>query len=132
MRVVGVFRELTGSKPIYLPSIYEAQNKLLPQDASDLVAYLRKGVPVFDVMEATRDPFDATKFVSGGASLLSDGTWVWREDLAYYLERYNVGVSSDFIKHARREAAGNLDEAAITSRWKEALAAYERSESSEE
>ncbi|MCO5411206.1 hypothetical protein [Ralstonia mojiangensis] len=132
MRVVGVFRELTGQKASFLPSIYEVKNKLLPQDATQLVAYLRKGVPVFDVMEATRDAFDPTKFVNGGPSLLSDGTWVWREDLAYYVECYRVDVCSEFIEHARRATAEKLDEAAITARCEEALAAYERFESSGE
>ena len=129
MLVVGLFRELTREKKGFLPSIYDAKGKLSAPEASQVAAFLRKGIPVFDVMEATPDPFDAKTFVKGGPSLLSDGNWVWREDLAHYVERYQIGLPSEFLQHAQRKGNSVLDDAAIVARWEEALAAYERIES---
>lgn len=37
-------------------------------------------------------------------SQLTDGTWLWRSDLAYYVERYLVGVPADLVEHARRQS----------------------------
>jgi hypothetical protein len=129
MNVVGVFRELTRNRSgTNLPSIYASKDALSRKDAGIIAAYLRCGVPVFDVMEATQDPFDSEVFVSGGPSLRSDGTWVWREDLIHYIERYRVDLPTEFIAHVRNMAGIRHDEKSITARWREILAAYERAE----
>jgi len=129
MQVVGLFRELTREKQAFLPSIIEAKGKLSAKEAVQVVAYLRKGVPVFDVMEATPDPFEPKTFVKGGPSLLSDGYWVWREDLAHYVERYQVGLPSQFLAHVQQSGSSVGDESAIVARWEDALTAYEQTES---
>lgn len=128
MQVVGLFRELTREKPAFLPSIIDAKGKLAAAQVSQVAAFLRRGVPVFDVMEATPDPFDPKTFLKGGPSLVSDGHWVWREDLAHYVERYQVGLPSQFIAHVQQSNGSIADESTIVSRWEEAVTAYEQAE----
>lgn len=37
----------------------------------------------------------------GIGSMYTDGTWIWREDLRYYLATYHVALPDDFVKHIR-------------------------------
>jgi hypothetical protein len=37
---------------------------------------------------------------SGGSSLLTDGVWLWRYDLAHYVETHRLWVPLEFIDHA--------------------------------
>ena len=127
MQVVGLFRELTTERTPFLPSIIQAKGKLTSEEAAAIVAFLRRGVAVFDVMEATPDPFEPKTFIEGGPTLISDGYWVWREDLAHYVERYRVGLPSQFLEHVHQSVV-HVDESAIVDRWEEALAAYELAE----
>jgi hypothetical protein len=134
MKVVGVFRELEPRGSDALPSIHDARD-LLPVDLAQKVArYLRRGEPVFDVMEFTRDPFDTSKIVpggtrllgvSGGPTLLTDGQWTWRQDLAYYVEKYRVAISNEFIEHALSNNIDEMDRAAAIANGMSAVDAYE-------
>lgn len=127
MKVVGIFRELAlDPANVLLPSLHAARGQLDGIDAEIIASYLRNGVPVFDVMEATQDPFNPETFIPGGPSLLSDGTWIWRKDLAHYVERYQVDVAKEFIEHVRDMEGIRIDERSVVARWEEVLATYER------
>jgi hypothetical protein len=74
------------------------RGKLSKDVAAAVVAYLQRGVPVIDVMEATKDPLDPSQHIPGGPSLISDDRqWVWRLDLAYYVARYRIELSAEFV-----------------------------------
>ncbi|MGV9280248.1 hypothetical protein [Streptomyces sp. NPDC003730] len=38
--------------------------------------------------------------VSAG-SLLTDGAWLWRDDLAYYVAEYHLALPGDFVARVR-------------------------------
>jgi hypothetical protein len=67
---------------------------------TEIVAYLRAGHLLAPVMEWSLDLFDGTPFDggAGSASLLTDGAWLWRQDLAHYVERYHVELPDDFVR----------------------------------
>ena len=65
-----------------------------------VLRYLSSGAPVFDAMEATPDPRSAGHFIPGGSSLLTDGTWCWRLDLAAYVEAYALRLPTAFVQQA--------------------------------
>jgi len=67
-----------------------------------VLEYLSKGTGVIDFMEATRDPFDRAKYISGGPSLFSDGEWIWRHDLEHYVRFYRIGLPEEFLARVRR------------------------------
>jgi len=68
------------------------------QEADELACYLRSGVVVLGVMEIMPDVIDGS-LVAESASLLTDGSWYWRQDLAHYVEKYHVALPTDFIDH---------------------------------
>ena len=86
MKVVGLFRELDREMSPSLGSIHDLRGKLSPDAASLVKEYLQQGTPIFDVMGVSADPLDEKFVFSGGPSLLSDGFWVWRSDLYYFVE----------------------------------------------
>ncbi len=76
-------------------------------------------------MEFTQDPFDASKGVSGGPSLHTDGEWIWRKDFAYYVENYRVAVASEFVQHVLDKSAGEPNAPYPLEVWEAAVAAYD-------
>jgi hypothetical protein len=124
MQVVGVFRELEPLATA-LPSIHELKNQLGPLDAEAVSQYLESGTPVFDVMEATADPLLPGKFVPGGPSLITDGTFIWRSDLAYFVSTYNMLVPQELVKRAHQRMQPARDDAVLVASWEETLRQYE-------
>lgn len=98
LRAVGLLRELEPTATATLPTLHDVRGKLSKDVAAAVVAYLQRGIPVIDVMEATPDPLDPSQCVPGGPSLMSDGRqWVWRLDLAYYVARYRIALPAEFV-----------------------------------
>lgn len=124
MRVIGVFKELEPQAEL-LPGFNELRNSLNPEVRGRVAKYLSGGVPVFDVMGASRDPENPEHFIPGGPSLISDGEWVWRNDLQYFVANYGIGLPEEFV---RKAMAGNikLNESEIIAIWEKVLEAYER------
>ncbi len=99
MRRLGFFDELVGTDACD-ESMLAAVRSSPDESEAAVVAYLRTGVPVLDVMERRRDVLDATPVAETG-SLLTDGTWYWREDLAHYVSKYHLQLSDDFLSHVK-------------------------------
>ncbi|GAB1337529.1 hypothetical protein ACE1SV_41190 [Streptomyces sp. E-15] len=68
----------------------------------DVIGYLKSGYPILDVMELTSDVIGSAFRVPGGSSVLTDGLFAWREDLAPYVERYHIDLPQDFLDVSRR------------------------------
>ena len=129
MKVVGLFRELGSGIDASVQSIHRLVGNL-PSDSVDVVvSYLKSGVPIFDVMEGTIDPLDNSVVIEGGPSLVSDGVWVWRNDLAYFVEKYRVGLPAEFLEQVflYKKVDDSLTDDVI-GHWEEALEAYETAE----
>lgn len=127
MKAVGIFRELGVDLPATVPSIFPSAGALDRATATDLAAYLDAGVPVFDVMEVTFDPFDHANTIAGGSSLVSDGIWVWRNDLAFLVGRYRIALPHEFVEHALSRPQP-VERGAVAAAWQEALGAYDAAE----
>lgn len=98
MRRVGFFREFYPNDSS-LPWLREHISTRRIRSESKIVEYLRSGHMLAAVMEGIIDIIDSTPFSegSGCSSLLTDGTWLWRQDLAHYVERYHVELPDDFV-----------------------------------
>jgi hypothetical protein len=125
MKVVGVFRELGRGMSESLPSIFSALGLLPQDDVSTIVSFLESGITVFDVMEAVIDPIDQSTVISGGSSLITDGVWVWRYDLKYYVEKYRVELPQEFIDYVRASGKVELVASDIVVRWQEVFDTYD-------
>jgi hypothetical protein len=77
---------------------------------TDVVRYLQRGIPVIDVMEVSPDVLDGSAVDETG-SILTDGEWYWREDLAHYVSKYNIALPDEFLA----DIAGRAYELPLTS-----------------
>jgi hypothetical protein len=70
-------------------------------DEEALVGYLRDGVELFTAMGAVGDLLGSGERILGGESVLTDGEWVWRGDLWFYVRRYHLALPGEFLAAVR-------------------------------
>ncbi|HEY0927673.1 hypothetical protein [Brevundimonas sp.] len=121
LKPVGFFAELEPGDD-GRPHLAVCRGGMNWKTAEAVAAYLEKGAGVVDVMGVTIDPLDEGTAISGGPSLVSDGVWVWRVDLSYFVRKYGVSLPADFVMHALEDGP-MPPQASIASRYEEALKA---------
>lgn len=58
--------------------------------------------------------------------MISDGYWIWRLDLPYYVEKYQIQLDGDFLRHVVSPIKEKIKaEAEILSNWMEIVSCYE-------
>jgi hypothetical protein len=91
------------------PSMREAMNERPWPDQENVLRYLRSGHRLAITMGADlTDWFDRPRKanpvidgqVEGGATPLGDGVWFWYAGLIYFVEKYNVRLPDEFVRHA--------------------------------
>jgi len=103
MRTLGLFRELEPKRPdVFRSSIIDAIRELPGRYDAEVARYLDSGIPLIDIMESTTDVIGGDARISGGSSILTDGTWVWRQDLSFYVKKYHLELGRDFVEHAMK------------------------------
>lgn len=100
MKPLGFFREMMEFDAPEFPEAGASEGALPVELVPMVVAYLQRGTGFFDVMGATADPISPGRSISGGASLLTDGTWVWRLDLPHYVLAFRMALPDEFIERA--------------------------------
>lgn len=98
LKTAGMFREfgpVRSAEP--QRSIFDSvADEELP-DLTQVVTYLNSGHVLIDVMDVANDAFDSTRQVMNGSTVVTDGDWLWRKDLAYYVRRHRVAVPEAFL-----------------------------------
>lgn len=103
MRTLGLFRELEPKRPgIFRNSIVDAIREFPGRHDGEIASYLESGIPLIDIMESTTDVIGGDARISGGSSILTDGTWIWRQDLPFYVKNYHLELDRDFVEHAMK------------------------------
>jgi hypothetical protein len=102
LKRVGFFRELDygiDDSTSLIEAIKQGSNYL--ENKASLLKYL-KLAPVFVLSPGiTRDVLSPSSPIIGSPNILTDGHWVWPEDLAYYVEKYNIFLPKDFLEFTR-------------------------------
>ncbi|MFE2826346.1 hypothetical protein [Streptomyces sp. NPDC059271] len=103
IRTVGFFSELSPGWGFPLDGLLRDHvNATGEADEEKIVAYLRGGTGIWSEMSAGPDVLDPeAPTLPGIGSLFTDGTWLWRQDLPYYVAKYHISLPSDFIAHVR-------------------------------
>lgn len=100
--LMGFFRDLPHGFPEQ-PSITDSiQEAPLPFE-DKIVSYLASGHPVVATAGVVYDILDKSdEKVICSLKLLSDGSWVWPSDLAYYVAKYHVRLPEEFLDHVQQ------------------------------
>ncbi len=94
---VGYYKEMPQGKESD-PSIYEFINRGEPQLKEKICAYLDEGIVVIVCPGVTRDIVDENAGPTGTGSACTDGTWLWPDDLSYYVSKYNISIPEAFLE----------------------------------
>ncbi len=94
----GFFRELRHGDSDG-PPLREAIDIDQGHDDETIGAYLRAGNTLAATAMPVDDILDATKTNIAGLTLMTDGTWLWPSDLAYFVETYGVAVPPELRNH---------------------------------
>ncbi|MET7654508.1 hypothetical protein [Streptomyces sp. NPDC005486] len=101
--LLGFYDELDDRSGQPNGSIRDAVQPAGEPDEMDLVAYLDAGHVLIDVMEGGPDVITGTahRHSPGCSSLLTDGSWLWRQDFPHYVETHHVSLPAAFVAHVR-------------------------------
>lgn len=101
LKQVGFFKELPHGDP-RAASLCESKNQLNDDLVKCITDYLESGVLFIACPGLARDALSANKEIIGTLGILTDGVWAWPADLSYYVNKYKVGLSLDFLEHMKR------------------------------
>ncbi|MER6385792.1 hypothetical protein [Streptomyces sp. NPDC001250] len=104
LKVLGFYSELWPSSPEATGSNRSFVAGAPQPDESEIAAYLRSGQMLFASMGVVDDLLGSGENIVGGASLFTDGEWVWRGDLWFYVSRHHAVLPDDF--RAKAESLG--------------------------
>ncbi len=101
--LLGFYDELDNRPGRPNGSIRDAAQPVGEPDEADLVAYLDAGHVLIDAMEAGHDVVtgSAHRHSLGCSSVVTDGSWLWRQDFPHYVETHHVLLPEAFIEHVR-------------------------------
>ncbi|MCA6091033.1 hypothetical protein LE181_02455 [Streptomyces sp. SCA3-4] len=104
MKVLGFPTEAWPASHGSVGSIRDAVGDAPRPDEQEIAAYLRGGHVLFASMGVVDDVLGSGESIVGGGSLFTDGEWVWRGDLSFYVTTYHLTLPDEFVGRAR--AAG--------------------------
>lgn len=101
VRVAAVFDRVdeTG-RPWFSPNRWRVPD---PELRHALVGYLSGAPLVIRAQGYEPDPLDPPQPPRVPVGYRSDGTWVWQEASAYYLDRYGVAPEDALVEHIQRQ-----------------------------
>lgn len=65
---------------------------------AEILQYLTSGVGAGVCMMVEYDYLKTPPIPLGGATLQSDGEWLWPTSLAYYVREYHISLPEEFLK----------------------------------
>ncbi|GGV02369.1 hypothetical protein [Streptomyces spectabilis] len=70
-------------------------------EQGDIARYLQAGHEIISVMGASPDVLGSGERIVGGDSLYTDGEWLWRGDLWFYVRSHYVRLPEEFLIRMR-------------------------------
>ena len=104
MQVLGFYSELWPASPEATSSIRSFVTGAPQPNEGEIASYLRSGHILLASMGVVDDVLGSGENIMGGGSLFTDGEWVRRGDLWFYVSRHHVVLPDDF--RAKAESLG--------------------------
>jgi len=101
LRPYGFFSDLTFGDPTAPKLRACLDDKPVGENVQRVARYLRAGVQFSVVPMLVHDIIAEERSAIGPLRYLTDGEWVWRSDLPYYVEKYHCRIPSEFITHMK-------------------------------
>lgn len=95
MNFIG-YAELTKGRNF--PSMRESLESVPYPNKNAVIQYLQSGEIQLARASRARDVFSG-EFIPAEVLVMSDGTFYWSNELAWYVERYNLRLPKDFEQH---------------------------------
>ena len=99
LKKVGSYKELsygdTNDPSIFDAIGFEISNK------KEICDYLKKGFVLAACAGTVSDVINPEKGIIGPPDCLTDGTWTWYADLAYYVAEYDLKLDDAFLEHMK-------------------------------
>lgn len=107
-RIFGHWKEDSGfcifpdTDRLPTPSIYDfvSDQPMLHQDL--IIKYLNRGYALAGHRGFSKNILDPDKPIRGGDSIRTDGRWLWRVSVPYYVEHHQLILPPEFIDHIFR------------------------------
>jgi hypothetical protein len=93
--MIGQIREIYEDDKY--PSIKELINKPI-KNKEKVIEYMKKSKVVAFTQGKTQDLINPSNEIDE-LSLMTDGDFEWRSDVIYYVEKYDMELPEEFIKH---------------------------------
>lgn len=100
VRNLGFFKEFPHGD-VEGPSLVECVAKGDTRIQGLIADYLEGGATLATTAQRVFDVMSKERCDAGPLAIITDGTWMWPADLAYYVRRYNISLPETFIDHAR-------------------------------
>ncbi|MCQ2467915.1 MAG: hypothetical protein MJ108_06020 [Saccharofermentans sp.] len=94
---VGYYKEMPHGK-IDSPSIKDVVGKEQKELIEKICDYLASGVTLVTSPGVANDVINPDRGEIGTLSAMTDGTWLWPGDLAYYVKNYKLKLPEAFLK----------------------------------
>ncbi|EFL15239.1 hypothetical protein [Streptomyces sp. C] len=102
MKILGFYAELwppaAGSPE---GSIEDFVRESPEPDEAAILRYLDDGCEILSFMGSVKDVLGSGERIVGGDNILTDGEWVWRGDLWYYVLTYHLALPAEFLQQVR-------------------------------
>ncbi|RSS65981.1 hypothetical protein EF912_00440 [Streptomyces sp. WAC07061] len=102
MKILGFYEELwppAAGNPEGPISDFVRDFPQPDQDA--IVEYLDSGCEILSFMGSVKDVLGSDERIVGGDNILTDGEWVWRGDLWFYVLTYHLALPGEFLQQVR-------------------------------
>lgn len=124
MKVIGLFKELLESEDLdssknqyidYYRSVYRYKGKLPKEIKNKLLLFFAKAEPfIYWLSGCDYDPFTNKKIedecpVAQNSCYYCADQWIWRGDLVYLVNKYDVGVPLLFMDYIRSVDLENIE-----------------------
>ncbi|MER5778181.1 hypothetical protein ABT144_28580 [Streptomyces sp. NPDC002039] len=102
MKILGFYQEFWPEKAgTHAGSIRDFIRQHPAADEADVARYLGTGRELIVFMGAVGDILGSDNRILGGDNIVTDGEWVWRADILFYLAHYHLALPEEFLRKAR-------------------------------
>lgn len=102
MKILDFYQELwPKSTEASLGKIKDFVRDAPAPNEEDIVCYLIRGHEIFSVMGVSGDLLGSDYEILAGDSIMTDGEWIWRKSLWFYVSRYHISLPGEFTDKVR-------------------------------